>query len=133
MERTDLGEDVGFDAAWIQATANTIDRPNPTDQTRDDQTPDDQNSNEQTPGRPEIERPVSYTLDIAPLLSASCISCHAPGRSRSNSDLSTYESTLTYKEFVVSKVLDGSMPTAGALPNDQKELFFKWEAGGYAK
>lgn len=81
---------------------------------------------------------VSYSIDIQPIFSASCTSCHpliisAPDLTNENS----YDAIIM-GNYVVSKDLDASilyqkllgkpnvMPPSGPLPQKEIDLFKKW-------
>lgn len=127
LERTKFGEEVGFETAWLQAIPE-LDATRPSDSDSDSDKIDPENKGD-NPNQEETI--ITYNADIAPLLKKNCTSCHAPGGSRANSNLTTYQSTMTYKEYTVSKVLDGSMPPSGPLSATEMEVFSKWKRNGY--
>ena len=153
LQRTEFGSQVDFGTEWINTipgdddiggddtwgsddnsggddTSGGTDNTGSDDNTGGDDTSggtDNTGGDDSTGG----SEAATYSKDIEPILKASCTVCHRPGGSRSNSDLTSYQSTSSYKEFVVLKVLDGSMPTSGALPQAQQDLFKSWQDGGY--
>jgi uncharacterized membrane protein len=61
--------------------------------------------------------PLSYELDIAPLLGLSCLSCHSVNRTASdrffappNVDFDTKDDIETFIDRILPKVLEGTMP-----------------------
>jgi hypothetical protein len=73
---------------------------------------------------------VSYTLDIAPLLSKHCVSCHDAGMQAPA--LNTYAAAKAAGGRIVSRTGAGTMPPGGAgLPQAERELVAAWAAGNY--
>jgi hypothetical protein len=80
---------------------------------------------------------VTYTANIAPLLKASCTSCHYPGTDE-GPNLSTYQQAKALGASILTAVVKkagqpGFMPQGGkALSAEQIKLLQDWKAGGYA-
>lgn len=73
---------------------------------------------------------VSYSLDIAPLLSKRCVSCHDAGKQAPA--LNTYAAAKAAGGRIVSRTGAGTMPPGGAgIPQAERDLFAAWAAGNY--
>lgn len=71
--------------------------------------------------------PPTYTTDIEPILRANC-SCHQPGGSLYGSTpLDTYANVFERRELVKEYAgVTGTMPPAGPLPQEQRDLIIEW-------
>jgi hypothetical protein len=69
---------------------------------------------------------VSYATQIAPLLSASCTSCHGGSNPQSGIDLSTYTKVKSNATVANTAIQSGRMPPSGALSAANKQLFQTW-------
>lgn len=118
LKRTDAGETAGFKAAWVEAGD---DSDGGSDEGKTDEGSGDDGSD---------DAKVTYE-DVKTKLSSSCTTCHAPGRSRSGSDLSTYTGAKGYGAQVVDLVSAGKMPPGNPLPAAEVELFKKWQTDGF--
>jgi hypothetical protein len=74
---------------------------------------------------------VTYSSQIKSLLDDKCTVCHKPGGSRSSSDLSTAASVQKWKDQVVARVKNGTMPPGSPLGAADKATYQKWADGGY--
>lgn len=117
LKRTDAGEAAGFKAAWVDSDGDS----------GGNSDKDDKDDKDDGDGG---DAKVTYA-DIKSKLEANCTSCHAPGRSRSSSDLSTYAGAKQYGSDLVSRISGGTMPPSGKLPSADVALFEKWKTGGY--
>jgi len=72
--------------------------------------------------------PPSYARDIAPLIQARCLECHAPGGKESNRDLTTYDHVYANRSAVLNQVYGCAMPPAGAsgLDDAQRATLLAW-------
>lgn len=75
--------------------------------------------------------PVTYDGKIKALLAAKCVGCHKPGGTPP--DVSTYDTAKAAGEDSLRTIEDGSMPTAGPLPDADQQAFKAWVTGGYLK
>ena len=69
---------------------------------------------------------VSYATQIAPLLQASCTSCHGGSNPQSGINLSTYAGVKANASAANSAIKNGTMPPGGALSSANKQLFQTW-------
>jgi hypothetical protein len=69
----------------------------------------------------------TYTEDIEPLLQASC-SCHQPGGSKyADVPLDTYDKVFDRRERIKQRAgVEGTMPPAGALDAEARQLIITW-------
>jgi len=72
---------------------------------------------------------VTYNGNIQPLITSSCVSCHAAGKTKPN--LSTPAAVAAAKEGVVASVANSVMPPGKALSAANIAIFQSWEKGGY--
>lgn len=75
----------------------------------------------------------SYKTDVAPILSANCTSCHAPGGQQSKKPLDTYAGVSSLKTDVEDQVSGCAMPPGGesAQPTTaQRDTILAWIACG---
>lgn len=70
---------------------------------------------------------------VATLVQGKCVACHGAGGKPYAPDLTSYDLTKTAGDSVVQQVVDGLMPTAGALPDGDVAQFEAWKEGGYLK
>jgi uncharacterized membrane protein len=81
---------------------------------------------------------VTYSQDVAPILDANCIGCHAAyreGADRNGApvgvDFDTYEAAAESGQAANTRVQAGSMPPPGPLSEEDKETFQAWADGGF--
>ena len=75
------------------------------------------------------EAVVTYNGNIQPLITSSCVSCHAAGKTEPN--LSTPAAVAAAKEGVVASVVHSVMPPGKALSAANIAIFQSWEKDGY--
>ena len=75
------------------------------------------------------EAVVTYNGNIQPLITSSCVSCHAAGKTKPN--LSTPAAVAAAKEGVVASVVHSVMPPGKALSAANIAIFQSWEKDGY--
>lgn len=70
----------------------------------------------------------SYSQDIAPILSASCTSCHGPGGQESQIDFTSYSGVYTKRQSILAQIYDCAMPPSGAtaLATKDAETLLTW-------
>jgi hypothetical protein len=73
---------------------------------------------------------VSYASQIAPLLKASCTSCHGGGNPSAGINLSTYSSVKSNANAANGAIQNGVMPPGGSLSTANKQLFQSWVNAG---
>lgn len=84
------------------------------------------------------EPAVSYTKDIAPVVSMSCSPCHFPGKGN-KTPFDTYASVKTGVDEITARIQKnpgekGFMPARKEkLSDDQIQLFIKWKESGFAE
>lgn len=125
LKRTNLGEKLGFKSEWVKDDLDSGDDKNPGDNEQDEQDSgnDNQNSNSGTTS-------IAYS-DLKSVIDQSCASCHRPGGSRSQSDLSTYAGFKAYGSNAVARIVSGSMPPRGPLSDDLVKKFKDWQSAGF--
>ena len=74
---------------------------------------------------------VTYDGKIKALLADKCVGCHKPGGTPP--DVSTYDAAKAAGDDSLRTIEDGSMPTAGPLPDADQQAFKAWVTGGYLK
>jgi|WetSurMetagenome_2_1015567.scaffolds.fasta_scaffold1803815_1 hypothetical protein len=72
-------------------------------------------------------RPVSYALDIVPLIKKEC-SCHADGTN--GPAMTNYASVLSAADISNTSIKEGSMPPFKPLSDADKALFQSWINAG---
>ena len=75
------------------------------------------------------EAVVTYNGNIQPLITSSCVRCHAAGKTEPN--LSTPAAVAAAKEGVVASVVHSVMPPGKALSAANIAIFQSWEKDGY--
>ncbi len=81
----------------------------------------------------ESERP-SYERDVAPLVAASCVTCHKPGGLETGYLLDTYEGIARSSSDIAYSVSACKMPPANcgfSFSNDDRRVFLAWLACGF--
>jgi len=73
---------------------------------------------------------VSYAKDIAPMMKASCTSCHTGSMSPQGVDLSTYAGVKANASVANSAIKAGAMPPGGGVSATNKQLFQSWVTAG---
>lgn len=93
-------------------------------------------SKKNNPGKTPKEIPVTYTIDVSPLIQAKCTPCHLPSRGGKKANFETYESARTYGADMVTRIQlnpgeRGFMPFKHEkLPAAEIVLFKKWVEQG---
>ena len=64
----------------------------------------------------------SYSVDVKPIIQASCVGCH--------SGYGTYSGVSNDKTKIRSTIANGSMPKNGSLSNSQKDAIMCWIDAG---
>ena len=77
-------------------------------------------------GKSDSGSSVSYATQIAPLLKASCTSCHGASNAQSGIDLSSYANASKNAKVANSAIQSGSMPPGAAFSTANKQLFQSW-------
>ncbi len=73
---------------------------------------------------------ISYKTDIAPIMSANCISCHNANQASAGINLSTYANVAKYASSSLNAMNNGSMPPAGKLPTGTIQKLNCWISQG---
>ena len=70
----------------------------------------------------------SYATDVAPLIQAKCVQCHAPGGVASDRPLGTYAQVNTLKQDVLDQVYNCLMPEPPqpALDETDRQTLLGW-------
>jgi hypothetical protein len=70
----------------------------------------------------------SYKNDVAPIIQARCLKCHSPGGQEAVRDYTTYQGVYFYRQSILTRVHDCTMPPQGESPPDSQEraLLFGW-------
>jgi thioredoxin-related protein len=71
---------------------------------------------------------VTYEGGVKQILDSMCVNCHTTGKQFP--DLSSYSAAQKLGNRIQARVAAGSMPTSGALPEDQKATIKSWVDGG---
>ncbi len=87
-------------------------------------------SKETTP-TPPPGNTVTYSKDIKPLISSTCLSCHGEGGTFRRIPLDTYEGLKTNASNVTSVTNANTMPQETPWTATQKALFASWVAANY--
>ena len=82
-----------------------------------------------------VNRTVTYTQDIQPIILGNCLTCHSSVNPRNGLILETYEQVRNSSETgtLISRINDAAnpMPQSGLLTADRRAVFDQWRAGGY--
>ena len=72
--------------------------------------------------------PPSYRNQVAAIISAHCLKCHAPGGQEASKDLTTYQNVFTQRQPVLTQVFSCRMPLEGeARPTaEERALLLGW-------
>jgi hypothetical protein len=70
---------------------------------------------------------VTYTTDIAPIMTQHCTSCHG---SRGDVNLETYANVKLNADRSLTEMKLGTMPKYSSMPADQIAKFQAWIDGG---
>lgn len=76
---------------------------------------------------------LTYTQDIAPIISSNCFNCHgSPTRNGAPFSLTTYSAVNTRASSMDSRMNNASnpMPTSGLISQDLRDRFKQWIADG---
>jgi hypothetical protein len=57
--------------------------------------------------------PPSYRTDVAPIISARCLGCHAPGKQEASKDFTTYPNVFSQRQPILTQVFSCRMPPEG--------------------
>lgn len=86
-------------------------------------------------GENPLNRPVTYTQDIQPIIFNNCLTCHNSVNPRNGLILETYAQVRNSSEFgtLIARLNDAAnpMPQSGLLTADRRALFDQWKSGGY--
>lgn len=83
-------------------------------------------------------KPVTYTSDIAPVLTQKCVGCHNPSGTVKRRPLDNYDNVKTLvtpgnaSDSILIKSVDGGS-MSGRLSGDEVELFKSWVNQGAKK
>ena len=61
-------------------------------------------SKKNNPGKTPKEIPITYTIDVSPLIQAKCTPCHLPSRGGKKANFETYESAKTYGAEMLGRI-----------------------------
>ncbi|MDB4947036.1 MAG: hypothetical protein JWP97_6570 [Labilithrix sp.] len=72
--------------------------------------------------------PPSYAKDVAPIVTASCATCHRPGGANPDRLLTSYDEIHAQRAAVLTQVAACRMPLpdAGALPAQERQTLLAW-------
>jgi hypothetical protein len=72
--------------------------------------------------------PPSYAHDVAPLIQAHCLACHAPGGQSADKPLGTYNAVFSRRGEVLNQVYACVMPPAGqpSLSSTERQTLLSW-------
>lgn len=123
LKRTALGEKIGFSNLWAKDDLSSVDENTDQGDSSEDQS-EDQEEN--------VTIQVNYA-DLKGTIDSSCASCHRPGGSRSQSDLSTYDGFKRHGATAVARIMSGSMPPRpmNPLASDVIKKFTDWQKAGF--
>ncbi len=78
-----------------------------------------------------IANDITYTKDIAPLISSNCIGCHSdPPQNGAPFSLTTFSNLDARASGVFNATNSGAMPPSGKLPQASIDLISDWIDGG---
>ena len=69
---------------------------------------------------------VSFKTQILPLLKANCVNCHGPTQQSMGVRVDTYANVSAHLQDVTDVLVNGGMPPAGPLPDEDRQLFQTW-------
>lgn len=82
-----------------------------------------------------VDRTVTYTQDIQPILFNNCLTCHSSVNPANGLILETYQQTKNAAQngTLIARLNDAAnpMPQSGLLTADKRALFDKWKTDGY--
>nr|WP_299068619.1 hypothetical protein [uncultured Allomuricauda sp.] len=74
---------------------------------------------------------VTYTADIAPLLSSNCLGCHSnPPQNGAPMALTTFSAVQSRASGIFNRTNNGTMPPSGKLPQANIDLIQAWINAG---
>ncbi|GAA4281137.1 hypothetical protein [Gaetbulibacter aestuarii] len=76
---------------------------------------------------------VTYTADIAGIMSGNCTSCHSdPPTQGAPQSLTSYTQVKNYVDLIIARVNSSTnpMPPTGQMPEDTRSLIQKWKDDG---
>lgn len=77
---------------------------------------------------------MSYSADIAPIIQANCVSCHAPGGEQETSPFDTYDGVKVFSDDrkIVKRINGegGIMPPSGAISTCDQRKIEAWVNAG---
>lgn len=83
----------------------------------------------------DITKTVTYSTDIAPIMTNYCITCHGGGSPSAGIDLGSYQNVkFQTEQGVLNQRMNdvaNPMPPAGILSANDRALMEKWIADGY--
>jgi len=86
--------------------------------------------NEPLSSNSHIDTTITYTANIAPLISAHCGSCHISITS-GGVNFSTYDSVVAHIDRIIARTSAGTMPLTGThLTTGQIDTLKTWQASG---
>jgi hypothetical protein len=85
----------------------------------------------ETTSTPPPGNTVTYSKDIKPLISSTCLSCHGEGGTFTRKPIDTYEELKTNASKVTSETNANRMPLEIPWTATQKALFASWVAANY--
>ncbi len=82
-----------------------------------------------------VDRTVTYTQDIQPIMFNNCLTCHSSVNPRNGLILETYSQVKNSAQngTLIARMNDAAnpMPQSGLLTADKRALVDKWKADGY--
>lgn len=82
-----------------------------------------------------IDRTVTYTKDIQPIIYNNCLTCHSSVNPRKGLILETYEQVKNSAQFgtLIARMNDAAspMPQSGLVTAEKRALIDKWKADGF--
>jgi len=89
-------------------------------------------------GTDETNGPVTYAVDIQPLLETHCLSCHSSQRQGSersgapiNVDFDSYAGIVQWIDEASLRIQSGTMPLTGGIRQEDRALFQRWIDDGF--
>lgn len=82
-----------------------------------------------------VDRTVTYTQDIQPIIFNNCLTCHSSVNPANGLILETYQQVKNSAQngTLIARLNDAAnpMPQSGLLTADKRALFDKWKVDGY--
>lgn len=73
---------------------------------------------------------VTYTTDIAPIMTQNCTSCHGASLARAGIQLHTCATAANNASAAIDAIDGGSMPPGGSVPQADRDKLAAWIAAG---